>query len=210
MNSSSFAGPTEVSTYNLPLTVSTGSNRAIFVGVGLWQMAPAPSSSTITWQGTNLSLAQRIVCESSYGGGGSFETREIWELRNPQTGSSNLVFTFNESTELVLLAAEFTGVHGSTPGVVLGFASTPLSNSFTIDITTSASYAGWLEFQFCGSTNPTLTPPEYFVTAIGDGTNGYETATLAYNMASASIQTRRWTCTVDDPLGVISYAVPPT
>jgi prepilin-type N-terminal cleavage/methylation domain-containing protein len=96
-----------------------GSDRLMLVGVSIMNAAedeptdpPGEAVSSITWNGTNLTLVgSRITTDTDDG------RIEIWKLVAPATGTGNVVVTFNRAItqEAVAGVVTFTGVDQSTP-----------------------------------------------------------------------------------------------
>lgn len=89
------------------LTIGTGTNRALFVGiVYINSLTPNP---TATWNGTSVPL---IV--NNYDSGSNFGSA-VFALANPASGTNALVITGTGAAEIHAIGVSFTGVDQTTP-----------------------------------------------------------------------------------------------
>lgn len=84
-----------------------GSDRALEVGVALWDLAGVAVVSSVTWNGTPLTQKKtaRSVLVSA----------DIWQLIAPAVGSFNVVVTFSVTAKFVVGVQALRGVNQTTP-----------------------------------------------------------------------------------------------
>jgi len=99
---SGFANPAATSV-TFSMTVGSGTNRYLSVGVGYYSATNMVSS--ITYSGVPLTLLERD------NDGTHANTNEYWYLLSPPSGTANIVVTMNASTKFGAVARSYTGVN---------------------------------------------------------------------------------------------------
>jgi hypothetical protein len=130
-------GTTTASSLTISHTTS-GTNRLMLVGVSIAkQSGGAPSVSSITYNGVNLSFVGSQANSDSLG------RVEIWRLVAPATGANNVVVTLGAAPDAQTVGVmTFTGVHQSTP---LGTFASATGDSTSASVTVTSA-AGELVF----------------------------------------------------------------
>ncbi len=98
-------GSGAAATCTVPLTVRSGPNRALVVGVTLY--STGSSVTGITYPGTSLTRQAEVT--------GSAQRVEIWAGVNPTPGRATVTVTISPGTASVCGAVAFTGVDQATP-----------------------------------------------------------------------------------------------
>ena len=129
---------TSVSSITLSLTIGSISNGGLFVTSGIRNSTGAAfvTITGITWNGTeNLTLAKRQDGPAA----SRFLTSEIWYLKNPTSGTHNIVVTYSGTIDRgVVGGISLAGVDQSTViDVVNGFTGTGAAAPWTTTLTTT-------------------------------------------------------------------------
>ena len=132
-------GSGAAATCTLPLTVGSGSNRALVVGVTLY--STDSSVASITYPGTSMTRQAQVT--------GSAQRVELWAGVNPTPGRAPVTVTISPGTASVCGAVSFTGVDQTTPTI---HAATNSGTGRTASVTvTSAAGNMTLDTVACSS-----------------------------------------------------------
>jgi subtilisin-like proprotein convertase family protein len=160
---------------------TSGSNRLMLVGVSI-NNDNFETVSTLTYNGVALTFEGAINNSRS---GGDDARVEIWSLKNPPTGTYNVVITFSAALSLPAVAGvmTFTGVNQSTP---LGtFASA--ENDGTAAAVTVSSGTGETVFGVVCTEYGTITDGQTNQWNVSAGSSTYGAGSTAAGASSVNL-----------------------
>jgi len=118
------------------LTISAGLTNSALIVMASYLVTPAGTlaSSSVTWDGTNLTKIAEYYVST---GDGNTGLEQIWGLANPASGNQNLVFNWSPSAYLTgECASSWQGVNQSNPFINVNQAT---ANSTTASVTITSS-----------------------------------------------------------------------
>lgn len=148
-DASGAATATGATTATVNITVGSGANRAIALGLILQSTGTQPASVSVSGAGaTGWALAKNSLTNWQTLDGGNAET-QLWVGTAPSTGAQTVTATWTNAATAVLFAATFTGVNQTTP-VDSGTRNGPIGTQSTILLGTSSAPNG-LPLAFCSA-----------------------------------------------------------
>lgn len=172
---STFSGVTSAT--STTMTVGTGVNRVLLVGVSFYASPTATTVSGITWGAQSMTKIQGVT-----GGVGAISTRgELWGLVNPTSGNQTITVTLGSvaNTGGVITAASFNNANqtGGTTTFYNSGSNTGAGATTSITITSSTLDAA-MDCLADAATTPTSPTQTQIAAASGGGSS--------YNIGSAS------------------------
>ncbi len=199
VNSTSSNSTTAAASLTWPHTITSGSNRALLVGISIEN---GGSSTGVTYGGTPLTLVGRSV---------GTHTVELWRLLAPPVGPANIVASFGATNQVVGGAAAFNGVSQTTPtGTFAGAGGVSTAPSVNISSATGELVLDVLY----GNDGPTATPGTGQTTqwSLATGSGNGKVRGAGSTEAGAPTATMSWTLSssVEWQIGGVSIKPAPT